>query len=134
MQFLPLTPDQLQLLQIIRIVTSSLSLIGELVLLMSFFYYNRSDGNISLKMIISLVAANLIFTISNFIEFDYIPDVLCAVESFLRNFSIIGIIAWTCAIAYISYIHTLRNKRDHKELYLRVSIYIYSASIVFAFG
>jgi len=86
-------------------VCSALSIIGELFVIGSY-YYHKQIQSFSMKLVLWLVYANLLFSISNLMSYWYTDPLICGIEGYLRTTSIISGLVWMVIILRVSYNQT----------------------------
>lgn len=103
MQFAgPLSDSQLELLQTLNLISSSLSLIGELFIFY-IFYKNPKMRSLSFKLIFCLSFGDFLYSIANFLSiFRYIP-ISCVIEGFIRETAFLMCSLWVPIILIITW-------------------------------
>jgi hypothetical protein len=74
-----LTDQSQSILFLVSLGTIVVSLIGEVSVLISYHFYHNSEKGVGLLMVVSLVYANVIFSVSNLLEVTVIPDTVCEI-------------------------------------------------------
>ena len=108
--------ERLAFLSASQNIAGMLSIVG-----IAFFYCYTSrisNNSLSLRLIKHLVAADLIYGVSNVLSaFHY--DTVCLIEGFLREYSIICILVWAASLGHLAYTQVI-----HKNYILRDRFWI----------
>ena len=107
------TQDQLELLQIINLSATVVSLLGEMMMIYSYFAI-PSLKKFSFKLVISIVFADLTYSLVNLTQLFDSNEIVCFLEGFLREAAVISGILWGLIFLIIIY----KQMKDYdKDIY-----------------
>jgi hypothetical protein len=127
-----LTPQQLSILSWANIIVSGLSLIGEIFMIGTYAYVPTLK-TFAMRLIISLIVSDLIYTISTLMSI-WNNEYICIAQGFLGQLGVMSGVVWFSCISYISCLQFRRLVRDIDKkfktmLWLSVGISTVSALV-----
>ncbi len=111
-----LTSQQLSILSISNLIPNTFSLIGELLMIISYLWI-PAMRTLTMKLIISLVFTDLCYTLINFLSFFSSDPTICNLEAFVRVWAVLAGPLWMLSIIGCAYYQYTKKLIDRTRGY-----------------
>ena len=123
------TIDQVNEIKAINLISTILSLIGELFIIFCY-YLIPSARSFSMKLVVSLVYSDLAYSIANLMTLVNSNPIVCFIEGYLRTAAVISGSVWVIVMLWVSYSQTKKFRPDiHKIFTKSLIINLFIANI-----
>lgn len=125
-----LTPSQFDILLDVTVVTTALSLGGEI---MMFFHYFTDERNrkFPMKGIFCIILSDFIYSLSNLLIFDQDTALMCTIQGYFRELALNAMVMLSTLALYMSYVHLDPTKSVSVDrLYPKYTLYVFLVSSI----
>mgnify|MGYP002621090980 CR=1 FL=1 len=111
-----LTEEQWLIIEWVNGLTTGLSLLGELFMILSYCAI-PSIRRYSMKLVVSLVFTDLIYSISCILTYYNSKDNICFIEGAIRTIAVLAGVAWSLIIMNTSYVQIMSPNPEISKTY-----------------